>query len=84
MGAAGSTDQARALALPATGLERDRHGELAGRLGREGYHWRARVATANPLFSHTAWFGLPGNTAHVAYAATFNGEQDVFYVRIGP
>ena len=23
------------------------------------YHWRARVATSNPLFPHTAWFGLP-------------------------
>ena len=25
------------------------------------YHWRARVATNNPLFPHTAWFSVPGN-----------------------
>jgi hypothetical protein len=25
------------------------------------FHWRARIATDNPLFPHTAWFGIPGN-----------------------
>ena len=25
------------------------------------YHWRARFATNNPLFAHTAWFSVPGN-----------------------
>jgi hypothetical protein len=25
------------------------------------FHWRARVATSNPLFPHTAWFSVPGN-----------------------
>ena len=25
------------------------------------YHWRARVATNNPLFAHTAWFSATGN-----------------------
>jgi hypothetical protein len=41
--------------------------EAAPRSGRRGYarevvyHWRARVATNNPLFPHTAWFSAPGN-----------------------
>jgi len=25
------------------------------------FHWRARVATNNPLFPHSAWFSQPGN-----------------------
>jgi hypothetical protein len=25
------------------------------------FHWRARIATNNPLFPNTAWFGLQGN-----------------------
>jgi len=25
------------------------------------YHWRARIATNNPLFPHTAWFSFPEN-----------------------
>jgi hypothetical protein len=25
------------------------------------YRWRARVATNNPMFPHTAWFSVPGN-----------------------
>jgi hypothetical protein len=26
------------------------------------FHWRARIATNNPLFPHTAWFSPPGNS----------------------
>jgi hypothetical protein len=26
------------------------------------FHWRARVATDNPLFAHTPWFSQAGNT----------------------
>jgi hypothetical protein len=25
-------------------------------------HWRARIATNNPLFPRTAWFSIPGNS----------------------
>jgi hypothetical protein len=26
------------------------------------FHWRARIATNNPLFPHTAWFSAQGNS----------------------
>ncbi len=30
-------------------------------LAARSIHWRARIATNNPLFPHTAWFSIPGN-----------------------
>jgi len=54
--------------VPAGGnLVLDELVEATPRSGRTGYagegvfHWRARVATNNPLFPHTAWFSVPGN-----------------------
>ncbi|MFO0983765.1 MAG: sialidase family protein [Planctomycetota bacterium] len=60
-----------------------------------GQHWSANVAVSPP-WNH--FLGYPQQDkigdydtmvsddvgANVAYAATFNGEQDVYYLRIGP
>jgi hypothetical protein len=60
-----------------------------------GQHWAANVAVS-PSWNH--FLGYPQQDkigdyytmvsddvgANVAYAATFNGEQDVYYLRIGP
>jgi hypothetical protein len=31
------------------------------RFAPQALHWRARIATNNPLFPNTAWFSIPGN-----------------------
>jgi hypothetical protein len=61
-----------------------------------GKTWSANIPVSPPFDS---WIGWPGGNAklgdyydmvsdnlgaNVAYAATFNGEQDVYFLRIGP
>ena len=60
-----------------------------------GATWSRNVAVSPPFDSNVGWpaqnkigdyLGIVSDTvqAHVAYAATFNGEQDVYYVRVFP
>ncbi len=70
-------------------------GELYYSFSRNaGYSWSSPVAVS-PVFD--SWLGWPNQEkmgdyfhmisdlvgAHLIYAATFNGEQDVYYLRIG-
>ena len=59
-----------------------------------GVTWSANVALSPPFDPHLGWpqqnklgdyYDMVSDSvgAHVAYAATFNGEQDVYYLRIG-
>jgi hypothetical protein len=60
-----------------------------------GANWSPNVAVSPPFDSTVGWpnqnkigdyLGIVSDAvqAHVAYAATFNGEQDVYYVRVFP
>ena len=60
-----------------------------------GQTWSENVALSPPWDPHVGWpnqnkIGDYYHTisddagAHIAYAATFNGEQDIYYLRIGP
>jgi hypothetical protein len=59
-----------------------------------GLTWSPNVALSPPWNSHVGWpnqnkigdyYGMISDEvgAHVAWAATFNGEEDVYYLRIG-
>jgi hypothetical protein len=59
-----------------------------------GATWSPNVAVSPPFDSHLGWpnqnkigdyYDMVSDEigAHVAFAATFNGEQDVYYLRIG-
>ncbi len=59
-----------------------------------GTTWSPNVALSPPWNSHVGWpnqnkigdyYDMVSDNvgAHLAYAATFNGEQDVYYLRIG-
>ncbi|MHC4413985.1 MAG: sialidase family protein [Planctomycetota bacterium] len=59
-----------------------------------GLTWSANVALSPPFDSHVGWpnqsklgdyYDMVSDNvgAHLAFAATFNGEQDVYYLRIG-
>ena len=59
-----------------------------------GANWSANIAVSPPFDSHVGWpnqnkigdyYDMVSDRAgaHVAYATTFNNEQDVYYLRIG-
>lgn len=61
----------------------------------EGQSWQGNEPVSPSFDSHVGWPNQDkigdyitvksmGNGAHVAYAATFNGEQDVYYTRLFP
>lgn len=60
-----------------------------------GDHWTGPTAVSHPFDSHVGWpnqqkigdyyhMVSDNNGANIAYAATFNGEQDVYFLRVGP